>query len=164
MPFRRHLPVLMVCSVATLGILANERLGRAEGTHLPVRYDAVSFVGPRVGWVLSSHGTTFSVLGTTNAGHSWKRLAVLSLSPTTTPSLQFVDARHGWISAEGAFICGGARASCHTILLRTTDGGVRWRRMYSPAISVDTITFVDSLHGWLIGSGRPCSNVCLLTL
>lgn len=54
--------------------------------------------------------------------------------------------------------------SCHTILLRTEDGGRHWSHLAAPDINGDAITFVDPFHGRLIHSQNPCKSFCLQRL
>jgi len=135
-------------------------------TNLPISYAAVSFLNTRTGWVLAARGMAVTVLRTSNAGRSWMRIGRLSL-PFSTPSMQFVDARRGWISTIGPTLCGGSKTpSCHTLLLRTVDGGRHWSHFSAPNINGNggSITLVDRLHGWLIHRQIPCKSVCLQSL
>lgn len=148
-------------------LLVTTGAGHASAAPIPISYPAISFISASSGWVLAARAdsaTTATVLHTADAGRSWDRLARLSL-PVNTPSMQFVDSRHGWITTIGPLSCGFAKTPpCHTVLLRTVDGGRHWSRLSAPNTNGAAITFVDQLHGWLIHIQMPCRSFCLQSL
>ncbi|HCF99455.1 MAG TPA: hypothetical protein DEV93_02815 [Chloroflexi bacterium] len=163
----RRLPLFRVLTIyvfACSAMLPAFDTPRAIAVHFPISYPAISFLNARTGWILAARGTAVTVMRTSDAGRSWVRLARLSLA-FNEPSMQFVDDRHGWISTVGPTFCGGLkRPPCHTVLLRTGDGGKHWSRLVAPATNGYAITFVDSLHGWLLHSQIPCKSICSRSL
>jgi photosystem II stability/assembly factor-like uncharacterized protein len=155
--------LLATCTLAGSALLSGLGIGPATAARFPISYPALSFLDSRTGWVLAARGTTVTVLRTTDAGRSWVRLAHLSLA-YSMPAMQFVDGRHGWISTIGPSLCGLKSPPCRTILLRTTDGGQHWYRLVAPTTNGDAVTFVDSLHGWLIQRQVPCRTFCRQSL
>ena len=65
-----------------------------------------------------------------------------SHTPSTLMSVQFQTVQNGWVVGTGGTI------------LRTTDGGKRWKRMASGTSTLLTaIFFADSSNGWVTGAG-----------
>lgn len=158
------LRTLAACVLAGSALLASNEDSGTAAAGLAVSYPAISFLSPRLGWVLAGRGTAYTVLRTADAGRSWVRLAQLSLSVNSILSLQLVDNHHGWISTIGPSLCGDPKSPpCRTILLRTVDGGRHWSRLSAPAITGGAVTFVDPQHGWLVHSSS-CRNVCLQSI
>jgi photosystem II stability/assembly factor-like uncharacterized protein len=60
-------------------------------------------------------------------------------------SIDFLDARRGWIS----YVRGGAGG-----LAATDDGGTTWNVLPQPPV-LGPIHFVDAQHGWLTGKEQP---------
>ena len=67
----------------------------------------------------------------------------LNRLPPPSSSFQFVDDRHGWMTAYG-----DAPA-----VLATSDGGKTWRRQNTGSVHVLEIQFVDANHGWAVSPG-----------
>lgn len=158
--------ILLNSALVALPLLLGFGAGHAAGVQHSLTYPALSFPSARLGWVLAARGTTVTVLRTSDGGRSWTSVAHLP-QPLVALSMQFVDVRHGWISGLGPPICGGFKSPpCHTILLRTVDGGQRWTHLTTPSIfgAPGDVRFVDSLHGWLIHAQSPCKSFCLRSL
>jgi photosystem II stability/assembly factor-like uncharacterized protein len=80
------------------------------------RYDAMSFVSPRVGWVA---GTLIGMMATKDGGHTWADVTSILDSNNRSPFLRtiaFASERVGWAGSLGK-----------PKLLQTTDGGESWR-------------------------------------
>ena len=110
----------------------------------PVNYefDAVDFVDPATGWVLTDLDTQqFVVLGTTDAGRHWVRRLV---APRRRHGeyLRFFDRRDGVVAAIGA----------HPAVFETRDGGASWitRPVGLGGAFVLWASFADMEHGWLL--------------
>ncbi len=165
-----RLPASMLARVATDGSAKVTATGtRKSGTptqsRSPLSYPAVSFVSARMGWVLATRGTSAVVIHTSDAGRSWTRLAHFPLPSAAPLTMQFVDSRHGWISAIGPSRCGGLKVPfCSTVLFRTVDGARHWSRLTIPSMNAGAVTFLDPFHGWLWMSHVPCTTICPQTL
>ncbi len=128
---------------------------RADSAHLFLT--AIDFTSPNAGYAL---GYTDSCRGglscnthvyrTLNGGQTWRPLDLSGLVPT---SIQFLDARHGYV---GGFAC--ADPGCRAAVLTTTDAGERWSARDLPLppypISVATVDvdFADPGHGWVLAT------------
>jgi photosystem II stability/assembly factor-like uncharacterized protein len=125
----------------------------------------IYFVDWNHGWMLGESGGKMSdgneddtiLLLTTNGGRSWTRKSL----PNVT-SLHFIDSKNGWAVGKNA------------TLLKSTDGGLEWRKIDSIVKQIglpvesssynfgfSDIHFINADHGWLIGNfyGRARSNI-----
>ncbi|HEY3294007.1 MAG TPA: YCF48-related protein [bacterium] len=98
------------------------------------------------GWAVGSSGL---VMHTTNGGADWNRVQ-LGSDVFHYADVDFPDPRHGWIV--------GLTTNRDSVWLgRTSDGGETWERlslaMFGYISDLRRVTFTDSLHGWVLGSG-----------
>ncbi len=82
------------------------------------------------------------IAGTSNGGRSW---TTLYRAPAALQALSFTHAADGW--ALGTVAKPNAR---HGVLLRTTDGGVRWTALRAPCNpqASGALSFVNATDGW----------------
>jgi photosystem II stability/assembly factor-like uncharacterized protein len=152
-------------------VVATEDFGRTWTNITPMRtvpgglpadlaLSHLFFLDPEHGWVTASDcvGGKAVLFRTASGGRRWGHTSIpastCNAGAGTTPT--FVDARHGWLLRQEPT---GESAS----IQRTTDGGNRW----SPERDFPWITalrFVDPLHGWLGGTGRPSTVGLFRTL
>lgn len=102
---------------------------------------AVDFVTPTIGWVLVDLDTSeFTVLGTANAGRTWKE-ELTSASARPSEYMRFFNRTSGVIVALGAY----------ATVFGTSDGGATWtvRPLGTPDY-VTSASFVDATHGWVL--------------
>lgn len=114
----------------------------------PTNYNLVScsFVDSLRGWVAGDSGT---ILMTTNGGQSWNS-QVSSTGYEHINSIFFLNQRLGWgVSWDQTFDTNSYGSN----VLKTTNGGVNWNHTRYPDddILINTITFVDSLTGYMGG-------------
>ena len=102
----------------------------------------VDFVGAETGWACGYSGQTGHgvVLATSDGGTTWRKQP----TPQSTWFLQicFVDAEHGWASADKS-------------VLRTTDGGATWTKVavvHGQDKDIEDVSFFDAEHGWAVGN------------
>jgi photosystem II stability/assembly factor-like uncharacterized protein len=83
-------------------------------------------------WVLSA-----DLQRTTDGGASWNFFAV----PSGASDMDFVNPTTGWLVGAAS-------------IFRTTDGGQTWTTQYtnSDGFSLRRVSFVDTQHGWALGS------------
>ena len=116
----------------------------------------VDFSDARHGWVT---GAT-QLLATTDGGAHWRSLP---------EPCQPIRAVHFINGLDGFAVAGGttpdlaqppftAEPQTHGILLRSTDGGLHWRRLPAPA-GVQTACFSNLAKGWLGASGNIYGTV-----
>jgi len=106
-----------------------------------LHWRGITAVGPRVWAVGERAWIAFSPDG----GKSWhEQTSGLSRHLADTfdlDSVCFVDEDHGW--AVGGF---------GTLVLRTTDGGMTWRRQFTGSRTpLYGVHFADRRHGWAVG-------------
>ena len=117
---------------------------------------AVDFTDARHGWVIGST----ELLATTDGGAHWRSL------PEPCPAVRTV---HFVNPLDGFAVAGGtmpnpaqppyaAGPPSGGVLLRTTDGGMHWRRLPAPP-DVQTVCFGSLAHGWLGASGNLYGTV-----
>jgi photosystem II stability/assembly factor-like uncharacterized protein len=98
----------------------------------------VWFVNDRDGWIVGAGGL---IERTTDGGRTWS--AQQSGTHQDLQSVQFSDARDGWIQSGGE-------------ILRTTDGGAGWTRSLTASSKNGQIlaglTFLTPTAGWVAGS------------
>lgn len=111
--------------------------------------DAVDFVDPSTGWVLADlDNSTFTVLGTTNAGLRWTT-RLTEPSPRPAEYMRFFDRSTGVVVSSGP----GAT------IYRTGDGGTTWTsRRVGVTSYVIAVSFVDADHGWLLDYGTGAGS------
>jgi photosystem II stability/assembly factor-like uncharacterized protein len=95
---------------------------------------AIDLVDAQHVWVLSS-----DLQRTTDGGANWTSYSL----PGAASDLDFVNAATGWL-VGGSYI------------FRTTDAGQTWTTQYtnSDGFSMRRVSFVDTQHGWALGT-RP---------
>jgi hypothetical protein len=122
----------------------------------PASIAAASFPDPRTGFVVSvepdaTGSPVYALARTADGGATWqwKPLPLFAPGdPAALPgrvSLQFVDARTGWLAVKRAT---SANFSLGT-LFHTDDGGVTWARLELP--TGEPVWFLDVDRGWTAG-------------
>lgn len=114
-----------------------------------VRFDALAFVSPRVGFGLSGR----LLFRTVDGGRRWERFHAFSRARgyfgPAGEVLSFVDEAHGWAVPADAR------------LYRTSDGGRSWARLgfaCGPGIwVVGGVSFVTSRIGFAVCGGQPAT-------
>ena len=115
---------------------------------IPNRYWAdFAFVTPSLGWSLVESQTTsqFWIFRTTDGAKTWEqqlssqidRNHAFSFSDRRRP-IQFFDHTHGLVFTSNG-------------LYRTQDGGKYWARVNVPPYQVESASFPDPVHGWILG-------------
>lgn len=98
----------------------------------------VYFVDATHGWAIG-----WNLLGTTDAGKTWKSIGDPSLS---FRSIAFTDAQNGWAVVADDQHRGNVS--------RTNDGGVTWQgQSNAPRQNWETVFFLSKNQGWAIGDG-----------
>ena len=113
--------------------------------------EAVDFVDPSTGWVLADLDTdAFAVASTRDAGRSWTTRLV-SPSSRHGEYMRFFDRSAGVVVAIGA----------EAAVFVTRDGGSHWTRRGVDAgdVYVMSASFVDPMHGWLLGFGAVSTGM-----
>ena len=106
-------------------------------------YD-VDFIDANVGYVYGIDqdlGHTRTLFRTTDGGQTWQWISLGERGGGTT--IQFVDAQHGWLTADNNFG------------LRTIDGGANWIEFNMPTYfvgpEVSKVRFLNANVGWAVG-------------
>jgi len=105
-----------------------------------------SFVDSLNGWAAGDSGT---IIHTSNGGLNWV-IQNASIGYEDVVSIFFLNKRLGWaLSWDVTFDTN----SYGTNILSTTNGGINWEHVRYPVddVFINTITFVDSLTGFLGG-------------
>ena len=105
-----------------------------------------SFADSLRGWAAGDSGT---IIRTTNGGQSWN-FQNSSVGNEQIPCIFFLNQRLGWgISWDVTYDTNSYGSN----VLKTTNGGVNWNHIRYPVenIFINTITFVDSLTGYMGG-------------
>ena len=148
-------------------------IGMLFGLASTSQAQSVKLLAPNVGWMVPSRD---EVLWTTDGGTSWKNITPPEARDGVISALFFLDTHRGWVLlAHGEpDIPGGTQLD----LGRTEDAGGTWsmKHMILPArkysasdvLNGGTLTFVDSLHGWLalragVSAGFQGMGVLLVT-
>ncbi len=105
-----------------------------QSTGLSTYASKFDFVSATTGWAISATDNEGVVLTTTDGGASWTSLD-LSTSASRFYGLDFVDEDTGYLLGS----------STHK-LLKTTDGGVTWRRMPDPDPTAPSGSFMNNLQ------------------
>jgi photosystem II stability/assembly factor-like uncharacterized protein len=102
-----------------------------------VRFNAVSFVEPRIGWAVGSAGRVFNTI---DGGRTWQ--AQKSGVTSDLLDVKFLDASEGWaVGAQGTII-------------HTTDSGLHWQVVPSDTRHpLERVCFISRERGWAVGFG-----------
>jgi len=112
----------------------------------PASFRGLSVVSTNLLWVSGSNGT---VGRSEDAGNTWKWISVQGYEKTDFRDIEAFD-------KNTAIIMGIAEPP---ILLRTTDGGISWQKVFeddTKGMFLDALDFKDRNHGTVIGD--PLNN------
>jgi photosystem II stability/assembly factor-like uncharacterized protein len=143
---------------------------------VPLSLAAIQRLDGHTGFVTGWTGTGLGLAVTTDAGISWRRIAVPTAYIT---GLRFIDATVGW--AEGfvprdvaQVACAQAppagSSPCYGVVLRTLDGGRTWQRTLSivdNGVNGDAVRQIQAIDGqtaWALTyacSSTPMTNPVL---
>lgn len=106
------------------------------------------FVDARLGWAYAASGDSEGLIHTADGGQTWTIQRYDLTEMRGLASFDFVDSLHGW----------GIDRFTYPWLIHTIDGGGTWKKLYKFPFDGTSrlffdIVFVDTLNGWLIGSG-----------
>lgn len=107
------------------------------------KLNEVCFIDSLAGWVAGDSGT---IIHTTTGGQTWEKQQ--SGISSDLFHIFMLNARLGW-AVSPVF----DSPSFETLLLTTTNGGNEWTRQRIPEQLFYALTFIDSLHGWMVGEG-----------
>lgn len=96
--------------------------------------NSVHFVDSLTGWSVGTKGT---LLKTTTGGNSW----FSQNFPDTTYGLHSVF----FVTPQKGFVLGG------TNIYKTVNGGASWTMQTLGLLTLQSLSFVDSLNGWVLG-------------
>jgi len=84
------------------------------------------------------------LLATTNGGKVWERVNLSGRNASRLFDVDFIDAERGWLA--------GANGRGNTTVFQTKDGGASWQvQSFDSRVTLNSLSFVDSLHGWAVG-------------
>lgn len=111
---------------------------------------SVHFTDSLYGWAAGASGT---IIHTTNGGADW--VLQDTGSENNILDISFLSRTLGW-----AVYWETSNYPFGTYVLKTTDGGANWIRSSDPVeiIFSQTITFTDSLNGWMGGKPYPIAR------
>jgi photosystem II stability/assembly factor-like uncharacterized protein len=117
-----------------------------------ITFYSVAFPTDSIGYAVGNTGVFPSLKAvirkTTNSGDTWFALPAID-SVIDLRDVAFTNRMNGWVVGQ---ISGGRGGSC---ILNITDGGLSWNVQDTRTRSFNhqAITFSDSSHGWVVGSG-----------
>lgn len=139
---RRTFELLLTVLFINLPMCAQDYwVALPKPTHTDLR--RVCFLDSIQGWVAGEQG---AILKTTNGGETW--LQQFSRPANSIRDLFMLDSRFGWAVTTQLPDTAGWYG---TLLLKTTNGGDEWSTSQFPQRFFYTITFLDSLNGWMGG-------------
>ncbi len=135
----RHSPLLLA-AVALALLLGAGPLQAADAEQAPLAARSLLLDGQAAGDRLIAVGERGHILVSVDQGRSWQQRP----APTrvTLTSVFFADAQHGWAAGHDA------------VILRTTDGGATWQKVYEDPESgpILDLWFRDTATGYAIGA------------
>ncbi|PIQ25140.1 MAG: hypothetical protein COW63_19195 [Bacteroidetes bacterium CG18_big_fil_WC_8_21_14_2_50_41_14] len=118
-----------------------------ESQQMPDIYailEDVFFINHSIGWAVGERNT---ILKTTDGGESWNIMQYSFGSDMRFYSVRFYNELTG-------FVVGGRSYDSYGILLKTNDGGETWVDVSpQPSYALTSVTFIDTLTGWICGQG-----------
>jgi photosystem II stability/assembly factor-like uncharacterized protein len=136
---------------------------------------AVFFIDSMHGWAGGAWSTaspTLKIFRTADGGATWSQVG--EPGPTSSapccPTLDFVDANHGWLiyNDSQAFAVGTGFTGK---LMQTSDGGAHWTALPDlPAVAAQrpffadsSVQFIDSHTGWYVGWNEQITQHLYIT-
>lgn len=101
-------------------------------------YSSLYFLDSLRGWVVSKEQ---KLLQTQDGGKSWEQVALISV-PGIIKQIHIGESNQGWMVLEGT-----------SSLYKTEDGGRTWGPSIGGSDKVQSIYYLDYLHGWGIKHG-----------
>lgn len=141
---------LLIFVILCSAFISSQAHTQTPYTWLPIgrittnQLKAVYFVDSLTGWAAGKNGVVFK---TTNEGNSW--IAQDSKLSHDIVEIFMLNSRKGWLLANK--ILQLPDTTYATYLLSTEDGGDSWDSIEFPFEIFYSVTFLDSLHGWLGG-------------
>jgi hypothetical protein len=160
---KRAIVGVLVIGVAVVGLLTGLGDHAHAGTAAhPPGARLVDSIGASDGvvWAIDRHGFFWLTM---DSGRTWRVSLHRTLKvrgPGVIADLeqvQFVDKRHGWISAILDGNPNTVPVDTHPWAIeRTVDGGRTWRVSWLPGCGCDsgTVSFYDARHGYVLASNR----------
>lgn len=134
-----------IWSVGTYGMIVKSTDGgenwisQIGGFYLRRALQAVYFVNPTIGWVVTP-SVEEDIYKTTNGGQDWFLQDHSQVGGGALNSIYFIDVNTGWITGAN--------------ILKTTDGGSTWiKQEPQPGYFhlLNSIHFIDENMGWVVG-------------
>ncbi len=115
-------------------------------------YEAIEFVSLRQGWIVVGRVNSLQVARTSDGGKEWSSVTLpASLFPRgwQGADVSFINRYDGWVVVQ-PYTPPGRQA--RSVVLYTTDGGVRWT-VATAAAPVSSVIFSSATSGWGLGLG-----------
>ena len=113
---------------------------------------AVFFLDQNRGWAVGSKGT---LLQTLDGGNTWKPRS--ASTDDVVRDIFFIDEKNGWLVCEVKCYQLKNEDEPRAYLMRTTDGGEKWKRIEIKDFNIDAIlvraVFTRNGRGWAFGEG-----------
>lgn len=135
-----------------------------QQTVYPPNY-ADFFLDADHGWLIRSYQTDeactdhLTVFRTSDGGRTWHSSDVYA-GNASSPVLSFFDRQHGWLlltvpnPVSHPTPSTRARATSHTVVYRTADGGATWRLVSSAGPPCTALAFSSPTRGIAAGGGQ----------
>lgn len=130
--------------LASTGLIAQPRWTQLPSPTLRSLHKA-SFIDSLNGWVVGDTGT---ILKTSTGGLRWN--VQDSKISSDIIDVFMLNSQRAWALSK---VWTNPNEWFGTILLTTSDGGTTWTHQSIDSIFLNTIMFLDSLHGWMGGEG-----------
>jgi photosystem II stability/assembly factor-like uncharacterized protein len=143
--FLRHLP--------QGSMTISQRQPSQISSPLPTPWDDIHLISPTTAWVSTSvhlpgeGDVAGPLLRTSDGGDTWQDVTPPQQGFEGGTEVYPLDEKTAWVLMSPE----APKRSGTTTLYHTMDGGISWQPLTTPNVFINTLSFIDAHHGWIVG-------------